>query len=80
MQGYFAGSSLTVVLERPDNISDRRIIGKALNLLEPYITALSTDNAIKALNEIEAHPLSVAEIAHSAQCCALPVNPKKPTL
>lgn len=67
MQRCFGGTDLTIVLERPDNPSDQRIISQALKLLEPYIIGLSTENAIKILDQIEAHPLFNGEIGRHAR-------------
>lgn len=63
MQRCFGGTDLTIVLERPDDPSDQKIISQALKLLEPYITGLSTEDAIKILDQVEAHPLFNREIA-----------------
>ena len=53
MHRCFPGTTLTVVIERPVDAQELNVISKALALLEPYITGMSSEDTIRRAAELE---------------------------
>jgi len=59
IQDFICGPDVTIVVARPEDESSRRIIKKALSLLDPYITTISRENSVELVEHIESQDLEL---------------------
>lgn len=53
IQEVFCGKELTLVLSRPSDMSSKRIMAKALAMLEPFITGMSGEDGVRLVAQLE---------------------------